>query len=64
MPAQTCYKKAITILEAGPQVDQEQCLGCGLCVEKCPKKIFVLEPRETIFDRQTGKIVNLPSLVQ
>jgi ferredoxin len=61
---ESCHKKAITLLEAGPQVDQEQCLGCGLCVEKCPKKIFVLEPRETIFDRQTGRVVDLPSQVQ
>ncbi|MFX0185413.1 MAG: 4Fe-4S binding protein, partial [Candidatus Hodarchaeota archaeon] len=59
-----CHKKTIALLETGPQVDQDQCIGCGLCVEKCPKEVFILEPREIIFDRQIGKIVDLPSQAQ
>lgn len=57
-----CHKKALTLDdESGPQLDEEKCLGCGLCVENCPHDVFDLIPREVIFDRQIGKQVDLVS---
>jgi NAD-dependent dihydropyrimidine dehydrogenase PreA subunit len=26
-----------------PTVDEKECTGCGICVEFCPKKVFVLK---------------------
>ncbi len=28
------------------RIDKEECKGCGLCVENCPKKILELSDRE------------------
>lgn len=28
------------------RIDREECKGCGLCVENCPKKILALSDHE------------------
>ncbi len=41
-----CYARAISIYEDieghHVEVDQEKCIGCGLCVEHCPQGVFRL----------------------
>ncbi len=54
-----CHKQALHLTELGPVIDKNSCIGCGLCFETCDQKVFTLEPREKIFDRQSGKEVDL-----
>jgi ferredoxin len=28
-----------------PRIDEEKCVGCGVCVDVCPKGLLVLMPR-------------------
>ncbi len=37
---------------AGPVVDEEKCVGCGLCEEVCPKDILEMKLRK---GRQKGE---------
>lgn len=36
-----CPSDAIHIVDDIAHIDQEKCTGCGICAEKCPKKIIV-----------------------
>jgi len=44
----SCEKKcpfgAIKMMNNLPEIDEEKCTGCGICVEVCPKKIIRLVP--------------------
>jgi len=45
-----CPFGAIQIKENGlPEVDEEKCTGCGLCVKVCPRNIIELVPRSAYF---------------
>jgi len=56
-----CYAHAISVYEDREghhvDVDQEKCIGCGLCVEKCPEGVFKLEPRKKIWDPVVLKVI-------
>ncbi len=54
-----CYAKAIE-KEKGQQViavNQEKCIGCNLCIEKCPYGVFDQQPRKVYYDATIGKKV-------
>ncbi|MHA2291122.1 MAG: 4Fe-4S binding protein [Candidatus Hodarchaeales archaeon] len=60
----TCYSKAI-VKEKGHQVakvDQEKCIGCNLCVERCPYGVFESTPRKIYYDAAIGKKVELEEI--
>ncbi len=45
-----CPFNAIHVKENGlPEVDEEKCTGCGLCVSACPRNIIELVPRDAYF---------------
>ncbi|MDI6641671.1 MAG: 4Fe-4S binding protein, partial [Elusimicrobiota bacterium] len=45
--ALVCPFDAISYIEGEvPVVDRRKCTGCGICVEKCPKKIIALIPEK------------------
>ena len=37
----TCPKGAISMVNGHSYIDQEKCVGCGICAQKCPKKIIL-----------------------
>ena len=39
--ARACKFGAIQIVNGIARVDREKCTGCGVCVEKCPKKSII-----------------------
>lgn len=43
-----CPVKAITMVEDVASVDQQECIGCGLCVSGCPAGALVLIEREKV----------------
>ncbi|MCX7661073.1 MAG: RnfABCDGE type electron transport complex subunit B, partial [Candidatus Omnitrophica bacterium] len=46
-----CPFGAITMSEeALPIIDEEKCTGCGLCVERCPKKVLTLVPKDKVYN--------------
>ncbi len=48
-----CKFDALTMGDDGlPQVDHDNCTGCGMCQAECPQKLFALVPRA-----RTGSIV-------
>ncbi|MFX0016869.1 MAG: 4Fe-4S binding protein [Candidatus Hermodarchaeota archaeon] len=60
----TCYSKAI-VKEKGQKVtkvDQEKCIGCNLCVERCPYGVFESTPRKIYYDAAIGKKVELEEI--
>ena len=36
----TCPNDAVHVVDNVAYIDQEKCTGCGICAEKCPKKII------------------------
>jgi Fe-S-cluster-containing hydrogenase component 2 len=39
--------EAISIAEEGAAgVDQDRCIGCGVCATHCPSEAIVMNPRE------------------
>lgn len=44
--AEVCRLKAITVENGVAHVNEEKCVGCGLCVKTCPQKIIRLFPAE------------------
>ena len=36
-----CEAGAITVIDNIARIDYDKCTHCGVCVEKCPKKIIV-----------------------
>ncbi len=57
-----CPFGAITIEDALAKIDPEICVGCGLCVEECPRNIIHLVPVEATVQvlcssRNVGKTV-------
>jgi Fe-S-cluster-containing hydrogenase component 2 len=40
-----CQVFAIKIIDGTVTIDDERCLGCGLCVTGCPLEAVVLKPR-------------------
>jgi len=41
-----CKFGALSMGDNGlPHIDYANCTGCGMCVEECPQKLFVLAPR-------------------
>ena len=36
-----CTSDAIHVVDNIAYIDQEKCTGCGICAEKCPKKIIL-----------------------
>ena len=44
--AAVCPVNAICIKDGIAHVDSSVCVGCGLCVETCPKSIITLVPQE------------------
>lgn len=58
---QTCYAKAID-KKPGNQItsiEQEKCIGCNLCVERCPNGVFESTPRKIYYDAAIGKKVEM-----
>ena len=45
---ETCVEKciftAISIEEHGPIINNEKCMGCGVCIVNCPSNIIELRP--------------------
>ncbi|MCP4604862.1 MAG: 4Fe-4S dicluster domain-containing protein [Proteobacteria bacterium] len=41
-------------------IDAARCLGCGQCVEHCPKQALALVPRKVYYDVAARKKVELP----
>lgn len=39
-----CKKDAIHVIDGVAVVDYEKCIGCGLCVRKCPRNIIIQVP--------------------
>jgi ferredoxin len=35
-----CPVNAITVNDFVASIDQDKCIGCGKCAEKCPRKII------------------------
>ena len=56
-----CYSKAISIFEDREGhhvvVNQDKCIGCGLCTEHCPKGVFELKPRKKFWDPVVLKVI-------
>ncbi len=44
---EACPVDALEIIDEALVVDENECLGCGLCVPSCPKDALHLEPRTT-----------------
>ncbi|TFF85044.1 MAG: hypothetical protein EU551_04685, partial [Promethearchaeota archaeon] len=64
---ETCTEKcpfsAINLTEKGPEINQNRCMGCGICVVNCPSNVFKLErlEREHIYKNQIElgiKVIN------
>ena len=36
-----CEHDAVHVVDNIAYIDQEKCVGCGTCAEKCPKKIIL-----------------------
>lgn len=41
------------------RVDATKCKGCGLCVENCEHQVLAFQPRQTIHDVHTKKVLHL-----
>ena len=41
-----CRFDAIAIKDGVAEVDREKCVGCGVCVAVCPKKVIALVPKK------------------
>lgn len=41
-----CNFKAISMGEASPVIDEEKCMGCGVCIVNCPDQIIELKRLE------------------
>jgi heterodisulfide reductase subunit A len=58
----------VTILQKARYVNTEKCTGCGICVEKCPKKVrddifeFGLSNRKAIYTPFPQAVPNYPVL--
>ena len=37
-----CPSGAIKVENFNATIDQEKCTGCGICAEKCPKKVIIV----------------------
>ena len=46
--AAVCPSNAICIKDGIAHVDTSRCIGCGLCVDTCPKRIISLVPQDTM----------------
>ncbi|MHA1971439.1 MAG: 4Fe-4S dicluster domain-containing protein [Candidatus Hodarchaeales archaeon] len=57
----TCYAKAIIKSKEGYTiaVDQDKCIGCNLCVERCPRGVFTSKPRKVYYDAAIGKKIEI-----
>jgi len=60
-----CYARAISIYEDRGghhvEVDQDKCIGCGLCAERCPQGVFRLIPRKKYWDPVILEVVERTS---
>lgn len=45
--ARVCKFGAITLKDGIVEIDEEKCVGCGVCVEACPKHCLELMPKGT-----------------
>ena len=45
--AAVCVADAICIADGIARITTSRCVGCGLCVKECPKKIISMVPQET-----------------
>lgn len=45
--AARCYFGAITYIDGLPVLDENKCMGCGLCVTTCPSKIRQMKRKAT-----------------
>jgi len=44
--AEVCPVGAICVKDGIAHIDSNVCVGCGICVSKCPKKVIELVPRD------------------
>lgn len=42
-----CVFKAMSIKNGLAEVDPEKCVGCGACVDQCPRSVLALVPRKS-----------------
>jgi len=38
-------------LKVIPYIDDEKCIGCGICVEVCPTRVFKLSSKKAVVMR-------------
>ena len=38
-----CPKEAITMVNNLAVIDYEKCIGCGICAQKCPRKLITVD---------------------
>ena len=39
--SEACPVGAVSVADGGPSIDKDRCIGCGICVGKCPFKALV-----------------------
>lgn len=44
--AKNCPHDAVHVIDNIAVIDQDKCFGCGICAEKCPKKVIFKQPGE------------------
>jgi len=40
-------------IEWYPKIDEEKCIGCGMCVTSCPRGVFKFD-----YEKRKAKVVN------